>query len=208
MQEIEKCYYINLEHRLDRKANIERQMQTLDLAKKTFRYKAVEGAFVNAEKFKGDLLSERGIDDLSSNACKVWGLSLTQGALGLILTHINIYNEIILNDKNFLIIEDDVRIAENVDSELKKVLLELPDNFDICYLGYCNTPFDKKPYSENLSIPFGQLSCTPALIISPSGAAKVKSFIKNIDHQIDTFLYSNFHRLNVFISNKKLFFNF
>lgn len=205
MNEIEKCYYINLEHRLDRRASVERQLEKLDIAKKTFRYKAVEGAFINAEKIKGDLLSERGVSDLASDECKAWGMSLTQGALGLILTHINIYNEIILTNKNFLIIEDDVQIAKNVDEELEKVLAELPCDFDICYLGYCDTAFDKKKFSENLSVPSGQLSCTPALIISPSGAAKLKSYIKNIDHQIDTFLYRNFHRLNVFISNKRLF---
>jgi GR25 family glycosyltransferase involved in LPS biosynthesis len=205
MQNIDKCYYINLDHRTDRRSNIERQIQETNFAKKIYRYKAVEGAFVNAEKIEENLLNKNAINDLSLDTCKVWGLSLTQGALGLILTHINIYNEIILTNKNFLIIEDDVRIDQEINAELEKILIELPNNFDICYLGWCDTPFDKKYFSENLSIPFGQLSCTPALIISPSGAAKLKSFIKNIDHQIDTFLYSNFHKLNVFISNKKLF---
>jgi GR25 family glycosyltransferase involved in LPS biosynthesis len=205
MHGIEKCYYINLDHRLDRRANMERQLQKSNIEKKTYRYKAIDGAFVDIKEINNELISKRGVEDLSSDTCAAWGLSLTRGALGLILTHVNIYNEIIYKNKNFLIMEDDVFIIENFDEELDKVLQELPNDFDICYLGHCDSQFHKKEYSKNLSIPSGQLTCLPGLIISPNGAAKLKSFIKNIDHQIDTFLYSNFHRMNVFVSNKKLF---
>ena len=205
MIEVEKCYYINLEHRLDRKTHVERQIKKTSLAEKTYRYKAVEGAFVDATRINSDLLSTRGVRDLSSNICVAWGLSLTQGALGLIMTHLNIYSEIISTNKNLLIIEDDVSVVENFDEEFDKILSELPHDFDICYLGYCDSKFDKNYYSENLCIPSGQITCLPALIISPSGAAKLKSFIRDIDHQIDTFIYSNLYRMKAFASSKKLF---
>jgi hypothetical protein len=71
-------------------------------------------------------------------------------------------------------------------------------------LGYGDHKVETIPFSDNLSIPKGMITCLPSLIISPNGAKKLISKLKNIDHQIDTALYNRLREFNVYLSNDRI----
>jgi hypothetical protein len=84
------------------------------------------------------------------------------------------------------------------------VLKELPEDFDVCYLGHGDVTVKKNEYSPNLSIPSGMIVCLPSLIVSPNGAKKILENLKNIDNQFDTALYQILPKLKAFVSNERV----
>lgn len=202
---IKHCFYINLERREDRKSFIESELNKSEYLKNIYkRFDAVEGYKIHPRSVKEGLLSENAIDDILMDTITAWGLSLTQGGLGVLLSYINLFELIETLDSPAITFEDDVVIDENFDSQLEKVINELPKDFDFCYLGYGDTKIEKIDYSENLSIPKGMITCLPSLIISPKGAKNLLDKLKNIDNQIDTAIYTKCKDLSVFVSNKKI----
>jgi GR25 family glycosyltransferase involved in LPS biosynthesis len=196
-------YYINLESRIDRKNNIENELSKSKLLNNIKRQPAVDGKNISPYSL-GDLISNQAKEDINSDTVRNYGLSLTPGGLGLLLTYIEIFSKSINDNKIVITFEDDVKILDGFDNKIKIILSELPEDFDLCYLGYCETNFEKIKYSENTSTPDGQLCCTPSLIFSPKGCAKLIEILKNVDCQIDSFLYKNFKSLKVYIANERL----
>ncbi len=89
---------------------------------------------------------------------------------------------------------------------LKNVIEELPEDYDILYLGYkdlfrCEAPKDVsynyiyKPYYPLL---------THAMIISNKGLKKLIKIIKKIDKHIDWKIGYNTDKLNIYASKKKI----
>lgn len=202
---INHCFYINLKGREDRKNFIEEQLNKSNYLKNIYkRFEAVDGYSVHPRDVEPGLLSQNAIEDILMDTTTAWGLSLTQGGLGLLLSYINLFNVIKDLDSPAITFEDDTSIDDTFDSYLEKVINELPDDFDLCYLGYGGSEIQKDYFSENLSIPTGVVNCTPAFIISPKGALKLLELLKNIDNQIDTALYTRFRHLKVFVSNERI----
>jgi GR25 family glycosyltransferase involved in LPS biosynthesis len=205
---IEKCFYINLDKRPDRKEHIEREIQKSKLLSQIYeRFVAIDGTYLHPrlvnEEYE-NLLTENAISDILKDDITTWGLSITQGALGVILSYVNLFKKIQDFNTSVITLEDDVHLIDDFDDSLSNILSELPKDFDLCYLGYGENVIEKKRYSENLSTPTGVVTCLPALIISPNGAKKLLSLLNRLDHQIDTTIYRNFNKLNVFVTNKKL----
>ena len=81
---IDKCYYINLKKRLDRKVYIEKEFQKSKLLKSNMqRFNAVDGKYINPRSVKKELLTENAINDILLDNVSAWGLSMTQGGLGV-----------------------------------------------------------------------------------------------------------------------------
>lgn len=202
---LKHCYYINLERRVDRKEYIEKELNKSKLLKNIYRrFDAIDGNKIHPRTIDPTLLTENAISDILMDTVTAWGLSLTQGGLGVLLSYINLFKKISELDSPTITFEDDVELIENFDQYLTQILKELPLDFDICYLGHGDNNFDKETYSDNLVIPNGVVTCLPSLIISPKGAKKLLEILKNVDHQIDTVLYKNFNKLNVFISKTRI----
>lgn len=208
MKKIKKCYYINLSYRKDRKVFIEKEIKKSkligDIAE---RFDAINGFSIHPRLIDKDILSENAIEDILMENINRHGLTLTQGALGVLLSYLNLFDDIknLKNEEDVVVlIEDDSFISENFDFELKKILHELPENFDICYLGYGEEKIESELFSESLSIPRGQVTCLPGLLISKNGAEKLIRLLKNLSYQIDTEIYLKRDLLNVFVSNKKI----
>jgi GR25 family glycosyltransferase involved in LPS biosynthesis len=202
---IKHCFYINLERREDRKKFIEDELKKSNHLKNIYkRFDAINGYKIHPRSVQKDLLSNNAIDDILMETITAWGLSLTQGGLGVLLSYIKLFELIETLDSPAITFEDDVIIDDNFDSYLEKILDELPSDFDFCYLGYGDTKIEKESYSENLSIPKGMITCLPSLIISPKGATRLLETLKDIDNQIDTAIYTKCKSLNVFVSNQKI----
>ncbi len=202
---IKHCFYLNLERRPDRKLFIEEQLNKSVLLKDIYeRFDSVDGYKVHPRDVKEGLLTENAIEDVLMDTVTAWGLSLTQGGLGVLLTYKKVFEKISQLDSPAITFEDDTRIKDNFDYYLEKVLNELPDDFDLCYLGYGEIKIETEKYSDHLSKPKGIVTCLPSLIISPKGAKNLLEILKNVDNQIDTAIYTKGKHLNLFVSNEKI----
>lgn len=66
-------------------------------------------------------------------------MGIKSGAYGLLLTNIKILEDAILNKyENILIFEDDVKFAENFNEIFSENIAELPQNWNLLYLGGIN----------------------------------------------------------------------
>jgi GR25 family glycosyltransferase involved in LPS biosynthesis len=202
---IKYCFYINLEKRTDRKLFIENQLNKSTILKNIYqRFDAVDGSTINPRTLKDGVLSENSIQDVLMDTVTAWGLSMTQGGLGVLMSYLNLFEKISELDSPAITFEDDVEIDDSFDDKLKMILSELPNDFDYCYLGHGDTNIEKLPFSENLSIPKGNITCLPSLIISPNGAKKLIEKLNNIDNQIDTALYCRLSEFKVYVSNERI----
>lgn len=202
---IKHCFYLNLERRKDRREHIENELNKSLILKDIYqRFDAIDGLTIHPRDIPKDLLTQNALEDVLMDTISAWGLSLTQGGLGVLLTYKNVLEKISLLDEPAITIEDDVFLREGFDDTLTEILNELPSDFDICYLGHGDTNLKKNKVSKNLSIPDGMVICLPALIISPTGAKKILENLKNIDHQIDTAIYHLHKKMNVFVCEEPI----
>lgn len=202
---IKYCFYLNLERRPDRKIFIENQLDKSKYLKDIYeRFEAIDGYTIHPRNIEKGLLTDNAIEDILMDTITSWGLSLTQGGLGVLLSYKKLFEKISILDSPAITFEDDTTIIDNFDFYLEKIINELPSDFDLCYLGYGDFKIEKTLFSENLSIPKGMITCLPALIVSPKGAKKILEILKNVDNQIDTALYTKNKSLNTFVSNKKI----
>jgi len=202
---INYCYYLNLKRRLDRKVFIESEINKSKILKNIYkRFDAVDGYEIHPRYIEQELLSKNAIEDVLMDTVTSWGLSLTQGGLGVLLSYKKLFEEISELDSPAITFEDDSTLIDDFDFYLEKILYELPNDFDLCYLGYGEIKLETESYSENLSKPKGVITCLPSLIISPKGAKKLLETLKNVDNQIDTTIYTKGKHLNLFVSNNKI----
>lgn len=202
---IKHCFYINLDRKEDRRKFIESELNKTHTLKNIFeRFPAVDGYKVNPRFLPDGLLTENAIEDVLMDTVTAWGLSLTQGGLGVLLSYLKLFEKISALDGPVITFEDDITIKDNFDEEIEKILRELPEDFDMCYLGYGDKKIDFKEFSENLVIPIGMITCLPSLIISPKGAKKLLSLLKGIDNQIDTSIYFKLKNLKSFAVKNKI----
>ncbi len=62
---------------------------------------------------------------------------IPQGAVGCILSHLMLWNILIhLPEEEFLIVEDDIILAEGFEEKFAKVKGELPPDWEICFVGW------------------------------------------------------------------------
>lgn len=205
MIQIDKCYYINLPEREDRKKFIELEIKKSKVLSSIYeRFEAIDGMSLHPRDLPRNFLSEKAIKDILMDTAPAWGLSITQGALGVYLSYFSLF-EIIKNTNNScVIIEDDSFLVDDFDDILLKIKEQLPNDFDICYLGYGEDEIENEKFSENLVIPTGKITCLPGLIVSPSGARKLLDILVNVSSQIDTEIYMKLGRLKAFASTYKI----
>ncbi len=107
----EKIYCINLDTRLDKWNECEKEFNKLNI--QVERFPAING-----------------------NPIFKQGMNLTAGAYGLMLTHQEIMIEVALkNYKNVLILEDDVTFIDNFYNYFFEKIKSLPEDWDLLYLG-------------------------------------------------------------------------
>ena len=82
------CFYINLEKRVDRKSFIESELNKSSLLKDIYRrFDAVDGSTVNPRTLETGLLTDNAIQDVLMDTITAWGLSMTQGGLGVLMSY-------------------------------------------------------------------------------------------------------------------------
>lgn len=88
--------------------------------------------------------------DLDVSEYRNRGSKLTRGQLSCALSHYKIYEKMVKEDlDNVLILEDDCAFNSNV-IDIKKYYTQLPNNYSVFYLGYQENESFGNNYSKNL----------------------------------------------------------
>lgn len=153
---------ISLSYRVDRRSRIEKSLLNNKL----------EFLFVDA--ISG---SQKGLySNLGSKFTKESLAYLSSGSIGCILSHHKALMALQSSSYNYaLILEDDVILKDDFDIKLKEILLKIPSDFDILYLGSSNAP-NKNLVSwmtDGLYIPFYPRKGQYSYLISKKAAVKV-----------------------------------
>ena len=162
---------------------------------------------INFERFCGVnplKLSEQELDKYVSKTCQN---ICPNGLVGCAISHMKIYEDALKNNyKNILVLEDDVHFTDTFNEYIINALEEIPNDYDILYLGYkdlysCEAPKDSsfnyiyKPYFPLL---------THAMIISNKGLKKLLNLITKIDNHIDWSIANKKKDLIIYASKKKI----
>ncbi len=178
---------INLDRRYDRWSGFLDQTQNSSLINKFHkRISAIDGKDLTNNDFIRYVRVEGYNDIISSKQTK--GLYLSRGAIGLAMTYYRICENCI---RPTILLEDDIIISKQFDKVFAQAFMELPEDWDILYLGWCQSSNLKIiPITEHISSISGQVNGTHGWMINPLSAKKILNIFP-LRYQIDTEIYLN-----------------
>jgi GR25 family glycosyltransferase involved in LPS biosynthesis len=188
-------FIINLNRSKDRLENIKKDCKNANI--NFIRWNAVDGSKLNLN----ELISNKQLDP--NNKMMI-------GAIGCSLSHISLWNYSVNQNKNVLVLEDDVIIPKDFKNKIKIYLNQLPNKWDMLYLGASN--INGEIYSENLIRPniMDQKSSTHntgmyAILIHKDFLKKLIKFNIPIEDNIDQVIKNKlFNNSDIFICNPPL----
>jgi len=178
---------INLDRRYDRWSGFLDQTQNSSLINKFHkRISAIDGKDLTNNDFIQYVRVGGYNDIISSKQTK--GLYLSRGAIGLAMTYYRICENCI---RPTILLEDDIIISKQFDKVFAQAFMELPEDWDILYLGCCQSSNLKIiPITEHISSISGQVNGTHGWMINPLSAKKILNIFP-LRYQIDTEIYLN-----------------
>ena len=178
---------INLDRRCDRWLSFLDQAKNSSLINKYHkRISAIDGKDLTNNDFTQYVRTEGYNDIISSKETK--GLYLSRGAIGLAMTYYRICENCI---RPVILLEDDIVILKQFDKVFAQAFMELPEDWDILYLGWCQSPNLKIiPITEHINSISGQVNGTHGWMINPLSAKKILNIFP-LRYQIDTEIYLN-----------------
>jgi GR25 family glycosyltransferase involved in LPS biosynthesis len=211
---IDKIFVINLKSRKDRLRNIKKVLTKLKLDNNVEIFEAVNGKELPKEEIN-KLLSITSLDTLFNKSTNHKDIR-TKGAIGCYLSHYKIWQKIIENNlNNVLILEDDINTIIDYE-KIKQYIDAIPEDYDIAMLSWFKLWFDplenknKKNIINKYWYKYNSVnvySCG-SYLISKSGAEKLIKNAFPICYQVDGYINiitnidPNFNR---YISTKSIF---
>ncbi|KAK4474604.1 hypothetical protein MN116_001742, partial [Schistosoma mekongi] len=166
-----EIYCINLLRRPDRRQKMEYMFQQLGINVKY--YDAIDGKDLTVKQ-----LNELEIQQLPGYADPYHNRSLKLGEIGCFLSHYNIWNEMITNGYNrIMILEDDLRFAPAFIRNLNKIIKEADENvlnWDLLYIGRKRMSKTEKRVPNTTSLTYPDYTYwTLGYILNRNGAIKL-----------------------------------
>jgi GR25 family glycosyltransferase involved in LPS biosynthesis len=135
MQFFDKIYILNLKKRKDRFLKMKKRLAFVEINNYEF-FQSVDGEIM-VSIF--NMISDKNIFFQNSNY------------LATTLSHLSIYYDALMNKyKKILILEDDVKINVNIKEIFENIKEQIPENYDILYLGYIPLSDDLSMWNYNL----------------------------------------------------------
>jgi GR25 family glycosyltransferase involved in LPS biosynthesis len=193
-------YCINLERSKDRWKKVQKKFKNIKLNK----FLAVDGSKLNESDIDYSIIKsdyKTDVNALCDSKIKPGlNLKLSKGEFGCSLSHYNLWKKIV--DENIsicIIIEDDINPTNNFNN-YKKLLNELPNDWDIAYISFLCT--GKKNYINSTKTIYKPVCgfTTAGYIINKKGAEKLLKLLP-IEGPIDLFLLSLFknNKINAYV---------
>ena len=143
-----KIYYINLEHRTDRKKNVENQINKINFKGPIERINAAYGKNLNLTLIPPNLFTNDAIKSTTNKNDIANTKTMTKGGMGVALSQKWIYEKILCGEEDYaLILEDDITISDNFMDKIQEILKKVK-YFDMLWLGY-HVKYDLKTGGEN-----------------------------------------------------------
>lgn len=199
----EKVLYINLAEQAEKNTEFLSAAYTEStfLSEHMVRFDAVNGRNLDLRIIEEDIITDNARKQILVGNQKLFGISMTYGALGCALSHMLIWQEYLYSDRPILVLEDDAAIKDNFDLKLETLVDHISNiEYDIVYLGLHDIPHLNKTqkFSDLLYIPKG-LSCgTFGMIVSSAGRRKLLDTIFPMNVQIDSCISNKKDKLNIF----------
>jgi GR25 family glycosyltransferase involved in LPS biosynthesis len=123
------------------------------------------------------------------------GVYITPNGVSLCLNHLFLYQHCLANNyEQVVILEDDVNLEDKWQERMYSMLENLPNDYDIVYLGWCHEKHERKYkhvadclYNEINDCIFG----THALLISKNGLKILSETLRKIEKPIDVSICYN-----------------
>jgi len=191
-----KIYYINLEHRTDRKKNVENQINKINFKGPIERINAAYGKNLNLTLIPPNLFTNDAIKSTTNKNDIANTKTMTKGGMGVALSQKWIYEKILCGEEDYaLILEDDITISDNFMDKIQEILKKVK-YFDILWLGYHNK-HDLTTGNENeLDVPFIIYGLFGYIINKKAAKAIIE--IYPITEQIDSEIPKTFSNLIVY----------
>ena len=191
---------INLERSKDRLKEMQKKLPF-----EFKRVEAVDGKTLDLRKLNmNGLLTDSSLKDTRMSIYNK--KQMTPGALGCYLSHMYVWEDSFRNNKNILVLEDDIITVGTKKQFFKKLnqfLEDVPKDWDIIYLGYHDY---RSGFVKKMPINMNQEICrlennvqgTHAYIINRRGAQKLLKDAKPIKSQVDDYMNKKFGEMNVY----------
>lgn len=190
---------INLDKRTDRWIHfLDESKNSTIISNNAKRVSAIDGSFLSDQEI-AHFVSKQAYKDITTNRTTK-GLYLSRGGVGLSITYYKILQNCV---GPTILLEDDIVISKQFDQVFKSAYSELPNDWDILYLGWydsSNLKLDK--VSTNINRISGQINGTNGWVINPTSAQKILKIFP-LKYQIDTELYLH-QNLNKYCTNQKI----
>ena len=185
-------YYINLDRRPKKQEYLESQIEPLKkFTRNITRFSGIDGARLSG--IDPQIVTFEGIEDLN-HPTKTFGLTLTKGAIGCAMSHKMIWEEVAKTKADLvLVLEDDAVILPNFTSKISAIISELPEEWDILYLGSGQHTMEKR-ISPHLAQP-SRIYGLFGYAINWRGAQRLLKQGFPLRYQIDTELWLHFNSL-------------
>lgn len=130
-----KYFYLNLDRCEYRNEHIKNEIKKSSILSKNIqRVSAVDGSTLDLSDISEKILKPTAKQELIFKANKKFGLSITYGAVGCAMSHLLLYKQCVEDQVNFMILEDDAILNDNIDYYINNYLNNF--NYDIFYFGF------------------------------------------------------------------------
>jgi len=127
------------------------------------------------------------------------GKKPSKAEISLAMKHYCVFNDVIKNNfQNVVVFEDDIILVDDFDKKLNKYINQLPNNYDILWIGTCCNLYTSQIIPElNVYRNSHGSRCTHAYVISNAACKKIVDFFPKIYQAIDWFFNTSIKTLNL-----------
>jgi glycosyl transferase family 25 len=136
-------------------------------------------------------------DELYNHNICMFEQNYSNSQIAISLSHFNIYKQIMEKYDNALILEDDVIFDNDFNNKFNKILMQLPNDYDMLFIGNgCNFHIHKNRLIPNKLVykkyiyptkwaGNGATRCTDSYLINKKCAINMCKYINNLSYKIN-----------------------
>jgi glycosyl transferase family 25 len=200
----DKVYLMNLKRRPDRLKNFLNYYKNSDMKNiPLLKFDAIDGSKLEMSSIPLSELAIGELQQLESTGFRTKHYQLTKGGIGCYLSHVKIWENILKNNyETVLIFEDDAQVPKDILKSINEEIVYIPNDWDIILYGYvCSKCMKYEKYNE-----VERFMLTHCYLIKKSAIIKIMNSgtLFPISQQIDALLSELSSIINIYTVKDKL----